>query len=205
MDNEKTIEICPKCGGKLDSKYHYCTLCNYKTSIETPAREVKQESQQPTLAGTPFGKKPINRSISITLVVLIIIAGLFWIFSDFIACPQKSITPPASQQNFINISAPALYNEYETNEVAANLKYKDKWLCVTGTISDIGQAVMDEPYITLSSEREYGLFGVNCYFPGTSSSQTLVASFYKGQRLTVYGRCSGTILGSIIISDCQIK
>lgn len=49
----------------------------------------------------------------------------------------------------ITITASQLAHEYEENEVAADLKYKDKNITVSGTISDIGKNVADQIYVIL--------------------------------------------------------
>lgn len=44
------------------------------------------------------------------------------------------------------LSADQLYREYESNEVAADEKYKGEIVIVYGEIQDIGKDIMDEPY-----------------------------------------------------------
>ena len=44
------------------------------------------------------------------------------------------------------LSANALFNEYDKNSVAADAKYEDKIVVVSGTIQSIGKDIMDTAY-----------------------------------------------------------
>lgn len=92
---------CPKCGAALDSKYRFCPLCNYrlgdKVEEKPPAAPVSQPistvpAQQPQIIyierasekpPAHSSSKNTNRTIGIILAVIILIAGGWWIISDF--------------------------------------------------------------------------------------------------------------------------
>lgn len=94
----------------------------------------------------------------------------------------------------IKTTASNLYQDYDDNEVAADEKYKDKKIAVTGTIQDIGKDVMDDAYITLNTGK-YGI--VQCSF----NNSKMVKTLSKGDRVTIVGNCSGKTLGNVILFD----
>ncbi|PHR20652.1 MAG: hypothetical protein COA38_19365 [Fluviicola sp.] len=95
------------------------------------------------------------------------------------------------------IQALVLAEEYENNEVSADVKYKNKILFVDGVIEDISKDLFDKIFITLEG---YELFGsVTCYVNDPEKVMTLS----KGMRIVVRGRCDGTLLG-VNMNDCEI-
>ena len=57
--------------------------------------------------------------------------------------------PAASAQAPIKVSAEALYNAYNQNQVAADAKYKGNLVEMTGVIGSIGKDILNNPYVTL--------------------------------------------------------
>ena len=98
------------------------------------------------------------------------------------------------------LSADQLYREYESNEVAADKKYKGKIVIVYGEIQDIGKDIMDEPYIVIGGEGF--LDGVQCSF--TKSQESSVASLSKGQDVKVKGEVSGK-MGNVQIKNSSLQ
>lgn len=97
------------------------------------------------------------------------------------------------------ITAVQLFNEYEANEVAADNKYKNKIVVVTGTIESIGKDIFDEAYIRIKAGGSYN--GILCSF----SDEYLNAfnKISKGQKITITGKVSGFMMGSVIVNDCS--
>lgn len=94
----------------------------------------------------------------------------------------------------IKTTARSFYEEYDANEVAADDKYKNKKIAVTGVINGIGIDILDKPYITLRTG-DYG--SIQCFF----IDKTVVKNLRKGSNITVVGSCSGKTLGNVIIFD----
>jgi hypothetical protein len=122
-----------------------------------------------------------------------------------------SLKEPASQTEestktieipSIKISAIQLASEYEANEVSADIKYKNKFIEVSGTIENIGKDILDTPYITLSDGKEYSITSVQCMFE--KSDQNQLASLSKDTKISVVGKVSGK-LGNILLNECKIK
>jgi len=115
-----------------------------------------------------------------------------------IAC----VAPTAAYaQEPIKITAKQLIEEYEANEVAADAKYENKTLEVTGVVDSIGKDILDTPYVVLTDGDEWAVWGVQCMFRSKDEAQ--LAQMTKGQTLTIWGRCDGYLL-NVILSDCSL-
>lgn len=105
-----------------------------------------------------------------------------------------------SQAPSYTLSANQLYREYESNEVAADTKYKGKVVIVSGRIQDIGKDIMDDAYIVIGGKGF--LDGVQCTF--TKSEQSSVASLSKGQQVSVKGEVAGK-MGNVLVKKASLQ
>jgi hypothetical protein len=106
---------------------------------------------------------------------------------------QRVLAPltPAIQP----IHASQIVAEYQANEVAADARYKDKRLTISGTVGRIAKDIMDEPYITLDDD-EFGLRSVQAYFDNSDLPQ--LGRLTKGQVVTIEGTCDGLMMNVLI-------
>jgi len=98
------------------------------------------------------------------------------------------------------ITAGALYAEYDANEVAADEKYKGQFIIVSGTIDTIAKDIMDTMYITLDNDA--GIGQIQCMFSDAHKSQ--LANAKKGQSVRVKGKCSGKMM-NVILRGCRLQ
>ena len=103
----------------------------------------------------------------------------------------------------IQISATELLQEYKANQVAADNKYKNKLLEVTGIIDSIGKDILDTPFITLSNQQEYSFDNVQIMFSKKDSKQ--LVDLQKGQVVTVQGEVDSKLLNIILKKGKIIK
>ena len=108
---------------------------------------------------------------------------------------QESAPPPPTLPE---LSHTELIDAYEANTIAADLRFKDQRILITGPITDIGEEILGRPYVTLVPEDR--LFGVQALFPRDDA--VVVAMFSKGQTVRLECEVSGETLGSIIVDDC---
>ena len=135
---------------------------------------------------------------------LLMVVGL-WVVMAIFCCGGGGRTldsKPAQTSAPIVVTAPVLVADYEANEVAADQKYKDRTLQVTGVINAIGKDLLSDMYVVLDGGQEFGLWHVQCMFP--DSEEQYLAHLQKGQSLTVTGRCEGK-LGGVLLRECEIK
>jgi len=99
-----------------------------------------------------------------------------------------------------SITARKLYQEYDENAVAADLKFKGKTIKVTGTVENIDTDIMDDIYVSLEGDGYFGT--VQCYI--SDSSINRAAALSKGSTVTIRGRCDGHFMGPIL-KNCTIE
>ena len=137
--------------------------------------------------------KNIKSLISFFLFIIIAFGSL----DEFENLEQSPKVTPDSNPSVI-ITASKLYKEYNSNEIAADEKYKGKIIEVTGVIRDIGNDIMDNAYITLVGDEYFG--DIQCYF----NEKSVVAKLSKGKRITVIGSCSGLMI-NVQINNCIVR
>jgi hypothetical protein len=97
------------------------------------------------------------------------------------------------------LSAAQLFAEYEANEVAADVKYKDKVALISGVVDDIGKDFLDTPYITLVGGQ---FWGVQCMF--ADKEVPGLAKLSKGDTVSVKGKVDGMLV-NVLIRGCTLQ
>lgn len=98
----------------------------------------------------------------------------------------------------IATTASKLVADYKANEVAADEKYKNRLLVVTGSVASIGKDIMDNPYVTLSSGEQYDFRSVQCTFDDDHIAKA--SKLKKGMKISVTGTCKG-LMGNVHIKE----
>lgn len=167
-------------------------------------------------------QQPRKRGMSLGLIVLLCFAGLIvfggiiWVISGGVSntpSPSSQVnssplqttssaTTTTPSPSAIIITAAQLYTEYDANQAAADAKYRDKIINVTGIVNDIGILAVDPPYVVLTGGRQYELFGVKCLF--STKDEPKLAQLWEGQSLAIQGTCQGYWL-DVILRNCSIK
>ena len=133
------------------------------------------------------------------LVSAMAVAGFLFIAfgSDDETATETEIS---TQEPAITVSARQLYADYEANGVAADGKYKDKVLQVTGVVNTIDRDIMDKIYVTLKGDQYFG--DIQCYFAESHTQEA--ANLSKGQTITVKGICDGQSI-DVSLKGCIIE
>lgn len=114
-------------------------------------------------------------------------------------------SPPTAEETtieeveLISITAKALADEYVKNEIAADEKYKNQTIEVSGTIEDIGKDLLDDMYVTLKTNDL--ITSVQCMLDDSESSKA--ANLNKNQSITLRGEVSGKMM-NVLLRDCII-
>lgn len=132
------------------------------------------------------------------------ILGLFTfvIFVSALGKPNESTSPSTvttQPEEVISVTASQLVSEYKQNEIAADSKYKDKTLEVSGTVGSIAES-FGKQYVTLKSEDI--IISVQCFLKSSESEKA--ATLYQGQSVILQGKNDGMSL-NISLSNCAIK
>ncbi len=156
-------------------------------------------------------KLHISLSRGLTIVIVLVLLGVMGAFVPKTTPPSSTATN--SQNNTTGQSAPTpvveaikvtaleLSNAYKANEVAADAKYKNKQVEITGTVESIGKDILDTPYIALESYQYAIIDKVQCMF--SKSDEPQLATVSKGQKIILSGEVSGKF-GNIIVKGCAI-
>ena len=133
----------------------------------------------------------------LTLIFSLLLLGL-------IGCKgQLKPTQPADAPPTASISPEQLFLDYKNNEVAADLKYKNKVLQITGKIEKIAKNLSDEPYIVLDAGKNT-IFNVQCFLPAKDTNcLNQIAEYSKGQTIIIKGECVGKV-GNVLIKQANI-
>lgn len=116
------------------------------------------------------------------------------------AAPEVSAQTTPEDQPPIKITAKNLTKEYEENELAADGKYKDKQLAVSGKVSNIAETFGN---VTVSLEGFNGVVSVMCSFE--ESEKENVAKLKKGQNVILKGKGDGSTGGLYVgLEACKI-
>lgn len=131
------------------------------------------------------------------ICVVVVIVQLSDKGSDARSASSTNTPPPEAMK----VTAMQIINDYKDNGVAADAKYKNKLVEVSGVVDTIDKDILDTPYIALESY-EYAIVDrIQCMF--SKSDEVQLATVAKGQQITLRGNVEGK-LGNVIIRDCQI-
>ncbi len=134
----------------------------------------------------------MSKGFKITLVIffILIVGGgaiAYYLFTK----PRRDV----ANEKGIVLTAAQLVSEYQADESAANAKYLDKPIEVTGTIAEIKDNQEGKTTVLLSSGD--AMTGVFCTLKQTNTSKT------KGAQVTIKGICNG-MLSDVRISEAIV-
>lgn len=105
----------------------------------------------------------------------------------------------SNAKDYIQVDYKKLYKDYEENAIAADEKYKDKLIQVTGKIDKIFREVMGHPYVTFKVDKYFD--HVQAVFD--KDEEKNITKLKKGQTITVRGRCKGKTI-NVWLDECII-
>ena len=109
--------------------------------------------------------------------------------------------PPDPATSAIPVTAGQLFTDYQGNEVAADNKYKDKALLVSGTVQSIDKDFMDDIIVSLTTANMFMPVRANL----DDSEKSKAASLSKGQTIKVLCTGGGMVIGNPQLRDCTIR
>jgi hypothetical protein len=94
-----------------------------------------------------------------------------------------------------------LWAAYDSNEVAADERYKGKLLRVVGTLASIDKDFLDKVVLRLRSPNQF----MHTSATLVDAQKGAAASLRKGMEITVECECAGRIVGSPVLRKCEIR
>lgn len=118
--------------------------------------------------------------------------------------PSTPLPPPGPAVAF-RVTTSQILAEFEANEVAAEMKYEEGRLAVSGYITDFGTYWDDEPIVWLGASPQDDVFDdqVLCYFP--VDQRESVAQLAKGDYVTIVGEYWMYGLGNVYVHYCYVE
>ncbi|MEZ4918502.1 MAG: hypothetical protein R2792_05295 [Saprospiraceae bacterium] len=100
----------------------------------------------------------------------------------------------------LSVDAVSLFNDYDTDEAAANEKYLGKIIAISGKVKERSMGEDGSTKVILETE---GMFGVSCSLdPLTEHERT---DFSAGETVTFKGTCAGFNLDVQVDRCVEIK
>ena len=128
--------------------------------------------------------------IILTVVVTVLLALL-------VACQTETgiAKEIADKDPMFEVSAVQIAAEYESNESAADDKYKGEVILVTGVISEVYRGFLYTPYVELKA-------GVRCNF--SDNEDPVMAALSVGQTVSMKGRGDRLLFG-VELRGCTVE
>ena len=102
----------------------------------------------------------------------------------------------------LKTTATTMFQEYKSNQVAADLKYKGKVVEISGVVDKISKHIItDAPTVTLKVASAQ-IFGVKCEFSDASASG--LAKLSEGQNVVLKGTVDGYTIGDVDVYGCVL-
>lgn len=132
--------------------------------------------------------------------VSLVILALFGLLAVGTTDTDTDTKRVLSQVPSYTVSADQLYNDYNSNEVAADAKYKGKIVLISGIIQDIGKDIMGQAYVVIGGKGF--IDGVQCLF--TKGEEFSVARLSKGESVTIKGEVEGK-MGNVLVRKATLQ
>lgn len=97
------------------------------------------------------------------------------------------------------LSATDLFAAYQANEGAANTKYLDQVIAVTGTVRESSK---EEGVVNVMLESEDMMFGVRCQLDQLSPHKR--QEFSVGEKISLKGKCTGSLMDVVMVRCVEI-
>jgi flagellar basal body-associated protein FliL len=136
----------------------------------------------------------MKRSLKWILIVVVIlaVAGGVVGYRMYNKAPEK-----VEDAKGTAVSANELTQAYTQDEAAANQKYLNKALEVSGTVTEVNKNQDGQTVVTISGSD--AAMAIQC------SMRDKNVSLKKGHLITVKGFCSGNTMFDVLLTDCVVK
>jgi hypothetical protein len=106
----------------------------------------------------------------------------------------------SSSKTATKVTAEDLIAAYDDNEVAADKKYKGKWVKVTGIVGEIKKDILNDVYVTIGTGKQFEFPVVQCFVAKGMTDDA--ADLKKGQKITAKGRVDGLMM-NVLVRECS--
>jgi hypothetical protein len=114
---------------------------------------------------------------------------------------QRKEEEAKGRANAQSVTVAELLDAYDANAVAADEKYKDKWLIVTGEVDRVEKELGDLS-VTLKDKNRAKVGEVQCSF--SNDHKDAVAGLKAGDTVKIAGKCGGKFLFNVTLRHCEL-
>jgi hypothetical protein len=108
------------------------------------------------------------------------------------------------QARTVIVSADALLQEFQKDPAAADDKYADKYLELTGVVERTGEDRFGQPFVVLHGGDENAKLKIECFFTPTGDrDEARIKRLTKGRTITLRGEYEGQV-SNIQLQDCVL-
>lgn len=191
------MKLCPFCAEEIQDAAIVCRHCG---------RDLAGTGVGRVAVAPPAAKPRRNPLLVAATVIGVAVLGFFglMIVIGILAAYSSQGSTRLSRElgsASYKMRAAELFEEYQKNEVAADGRYKGQVLEVSGLVKDIGNDIMNSPYVILGENVDNPI-GTQALF--APSERDGVAELSKGSRVTVRCRGGGKMM-NVILRDCTLR
>ena len=135
-----------------------------------------------------------KKTVYILVFILVAIGIAFAVWKYTFRTSETSV---ASKKPDIETTAAAILAEYETDEAAANLKYLDKIVAVSGTVATVTE---DSLSVSVYLKESESVAGVMCTFDKAAAD---VSGITAGATVRIKGLCAGYLI-DVVLNKCVL-
>ena len=113
------------------------------------------------------------------------------------ACNKPKAKPTAEEKikPDVTVTTDQLLDDYKKNHIAADQKYKGKWVQVTGKYAGTGNVALAGDYVSIGSAHE-GELDVMCFLDkNDAAARDKAGKLKEGDAVTMLGMCEGKVAG----------
>lgn len=116
----------------------------------------------------------------------------------------QAFEPPAQSPEREQVGIAHLLGDYDTNEIAADRRYKDRLIETSGYVTSIDKGPLGGMYLTLGATAErFQSPDLRCAL--VPSEEDEAARVRKGSWQAVTGEVSGLTMLSVFLKDCELR
>ncbi len=150
----------------------------------------------------PPGFRPPQKKTAAWVWILLAIVAALSVIGIIAGGGKKSKSTADDEddsRSAIEISAVDLFKAYEENEVAADKKYKNRKIEVTGVIVSIDSDFTDDPVVRLEGANQFQTVMLN------DISKDAASELKKGDRVVAVCKGGGEVIGSPVLRKCKLQ
>ncbi len=199
-------KTCPSCGySPIGPFTDNCPIC------AEPVRNVRSGGRR----GGGGGMAPVVRWLLIAGVAFVLgVAGCcglgMWQMNRAVKDAQQAMEEEQKRMEeerkarTVVVPAAQLLKEFQDDPAAADLKYKGKYLEVSGVVERAGRQGGHTPFVVLHGGDEQSKVKIECFFfPEDDEDEAKIARLGKGQAVTVRGEYDGRV-SNVQLRDCVL-